>query len=71
MKSKFDIEWRIGELRLRRAKLKLLIRDLARDGVDHYMATLELKDINDELEMLKEDLDVQAAWDRQNIFGRE
>lgn len=71
MKTKFDIEWRIGELRLRRAKLKLLIRDLELDGVDHYTASLQLSDINDEIQMLKEDLDAQTAWDRQNIFERE
>lgn len=43
---------------------------LSADQVEHYMLSLELADIRDNLKMLREDFQNQVEWDNQNISDK-
>lgn len=43
---------------------------LSADQVEHYMLSLELADIRDNLKMLREDFQTQVEWDNQNISDK-
>lgn len=71
MKTATDILNEMDQLDARKRELLKELRELAPDQAEHYAIWLELGDIRENLNTLREDLQAQLAWDNQNIFERE
>ena len=65
-----DIRNEMSALFERSKEIQREMSRLGADEAEHYMLSLELADIRDNLKMLREDFIAQLEWDDQNIADK-
>lgn len=65
-----DIRNQMAALFERSKEIQREMSRLGADEAEHYMLSLELADIRDDLKMLREDFITQLEWDDQNIADK-
>ena len=65
-----DIRNQMAALLERSKEIQREMSRLGADEAEHYMLSLELADIRDDLKMLREDFITQLEWDDQNIADK-
>lgn len=71
MRTATDIQNEMNQLYDRKQEILKQMKDLGRDEAEHYTLWLELGDIRDNLQMLRDEFKAQVAWDNQNILEKD